>query len=119
MDIIVLFTILCLYAASTDSLPQETHPCPSFFLKYKRRNAEPTRILNLIAFFAIFVLSLVGAIGLTARAASGKGLCEDFASKHPGNCVEAAVAMTFTWASVVIGASSASLDLDLICLTIH
>ncbi|KAF9647440.1 hypothetical protein BDM02DRAFT_3187962 [Thelephora ganbajun] len=87
MDIIVLFTILCFSA-----------------FKYKRRNAEPSRIPNLIAFSILSVFSFVGAIGLAVRSASskGNGLCEDFASKHPGNCTEAAVAMTLTWVSVVI-----------------
>jgi len=84
MDIIVLFTILCFSA-----------------LKYKRRNAESSRLPNLVVFSIIFVLSLVGAVGLAVRAASGggKGLCEDFAL---GNCTVAVVAMTLTWVSVII-----------------
>ncbi|KAF9778227.1 hypothetical protein BJ322DRAFT_505171 [Thelephora terrestris] len=86
MDTSVLFTIFCL----------------SVF-KYIRRNEAPNRILNLLAFSILSVLSLVGAIGLTARGASrnGKGLCEDFADPHPERCTNAAVAMTFTWIAVL------------------
>jgi len=87
MDIIVLFTILCFSV-----------------LRYKRRDAVSSRTSYLIVFSVIFVLSLVGAIGLAARAASrkGKGLCEDLSPKHPGNCTEAAFALAFAWLSVVI-----------------
>lgn len=87
MDIVVLFTILCFSV-----------------LRYKRPDAVSSRVSNLIVFFLVFVLSLVGAIGLAARAAPGrgKGLCEDLSSKHPGNCTEAAFALTFAWLSVVI-----------------
>jgi len=87
VDIIVLFTILCFFG-----------------LKYKRRNEEPSRIPNLIVFSIIFLLSLIGAIGLSVRAASGggKGLCQDLSPNNPGNCTVAAVAMTLTWVSVII-----------------
>lgn len=88
-------------------------------LKFKYNNGEP-RIPNLIAFSAFFVFSLVGAIGLAARAASrdGKGLCEDLASRGSESCTEAAIAITLTWISVMIGTSSARLTPDLVSLTI-
>lgn len=81
---------------------------PSSVLECTRRNTGPSRILNLFAFSVLFVLSLVGAVGLSVRGASqqGKGLCEDFASEHPENCTKATIAVTITWISVVIGMSS-------------
>jgi len=87
MDIIVLFTILCFSV-----------------LRYRHRDTVSSRLPNLIVFSIVFVLSLVGAIGLAARATSrkGKGLCEDLSSKHLGNCTEAAFALAFAWLSVVI-----------------
>jgi len=96
-------------------------PCPSSVLKYKRRNEGPSRILNLMVFFILFVPSLVGAIGLAVRGASqkGKGLCEEFISKHPESCSEAAVAITLAWVSVVIGAHSSSLASYVVDLTVH
>lgn len=96
----------------------KSYLCPSSVLKYKRRNAESSRIPNLVVFSIIVVLSLVGAIGLVVRAASrgGRGLCEDFA---PGNCTVAVVAMTLTWVSVVIGTPSTFLALYLVGLTIR
>jgi len=98
-----------------------SYPCPSSVLKYKRRNEGPSRILNLIAFSILFVPSLVGAIGLAVRGASrkGKGLCEEFISKHPENCTEAAVAITLAWVSVVIGAPYTSLASYVVDLTVH
>lgn len=69
----------------------------------------------------LFVLSLIGAIGLTARGASknGKGLCGDLADTRPESCAEAAVAITFTWITVMFGAPSASLVLYSVGLTIR
>lgn len=86
MDIIAIFTIVCLS-----------------ILKYIQRNSTPSRTPNVIAFSMLSIVSLVGAIGLTARGASrsGKGLCEDLSSAHPGKCTEAAVAMTLAWLTVL------------------
>jgi len=85
MDIAVLFIIFCFSV-----------------LEYTRRNVAPIRLPNLIAFSMVFVLSFIGAIGLTARGASrnGNGLCGDFADAHPKRCTKAAVAMVFTWVAV-------------------
>jgi hypothetical protein len=106
--------------SSTHVLPNP-YLYPSCLLMYKRRNEEPSRIPNLIAFSILFVLSLVGAIGLTARAASrnGKGLCEDFSSAHPPMCKKAAASMSLTWIAVMFGAPSASWAFCLVGLTIH
>ena len=92
----------------------------SSVLRYKRFDAVSSRLANLTVFSVIFALSLVGAIGLSARAAfgNGKGLCEDLSSKQPGNCTQAAFALAFAWLSVVIGAPPASLVLHPVGLTI-
>lgn len=94
---------------------------PSSILKYKRRSAESSRVLNLIAFSVLLVLSLAGAIGLSVRAASrnGKGLCQDPDSENPSKCREAAAALAVTWISVMIGAPSAALVPHLVDLTTH
>lgn len=86
MGIIILFTIFCLSV-----------------IKFIRRGEAPSRVPNLVGFSILFLLSLVGAIGLTVRGASrnGKGLCEDFADVHPQKCTQAAVAMMFTWIAVL------------------
>ena len=121
MDIIVLFTILCLYVTLPRARRPKTYRCLSSVLRYKRRDAVSSRTSYLIVFSVIFALSLVGAIGLAARAASrkGKGLCEDLSPKHPGNCTEAAFALAFAWLSVVIGVFSALLTLYPVGLTIQ
>jgi len=89
------------------------YTCPSCVLKYKRRDAEPSRVPNLVAFFILLVLSLSGAIALSIRAASrnGKGLCKNPTSEHPGKCKEASIALALTWLSVMIGAPTATLSL--------
>jgi hypothetical protein len=47
----------------------------------------------------------MGAMGLSFRAISGNGICEEFLSVHPENCVEAELAIVMSWASFSIGES--------------
>lgn len=122
MDTIALFAILCLYVTLYTPITPPTHiPSPSAALKYIRRNAAPSRVPNLIAFSILYVLSLTGAIGLTARGASenGKGLCTDFGEARPKECAQGAVAATFSWIAVVLGTPPTSLALCLVRLTIR
>ena len=108
----------CSPSSVCTSLPR-AH-CPNTYLylssvlRYKCRDVVSTRTSYLIVFSLIFALSLVGGIGLAARAASGngKGLCEGLSPKHPENCTEAACALAFAWLSVVIGVFSALLSLS-------
>ena len=77
--------------------------CYSMWFKYMYKDAEPSRIPNVICFSIILSLSLTGAMGLTIRAASGDGFCEEFLSAHPEKCREAGLAIAMSWTSVIFG----------------
>lgn len=72
-------------------------------LKKKHEDEETSRIINVVGFSAIFLLSLTGAGGLTIRATSGSNFCEEFSSGGSGRCGEARLAVAMSWTSVVIG----------------
>ena len=75
----------------------------SAFYKHTHEDAEPSRAPTLTCFSIIFSLSLTGAVGLTIRATSGDGFCEEFLSADPGKCVEARLVLGMSWTSVIIG----------------
>ena len=75
----------------------------SMLFKYKHMDAEPSRVPNVTCFSIIFLLSLIGATGLTIRATSGGGFCEEFLSAHPERCMGARLAIALSWISVIIG----------------
>jgi len=77
--------------------------------KYKHRDAEPSRVSNVTGFSIIFSLSLIGATGLTIRATSGGGFCEEFLPARPERCKGAQLAIALSWISVLIG--------EIICLS--
>jgi hypothetical protein len=67
------------------------------------RGVEPSRVPYITCFSVISFLSLVGATGLSIRATSGGGFCEEFLSDHPEKCREAGLAIVMSWTSFIIG----------------
>lgn len=103
-----------------------THNIPTLttfyrvLLNNRHVDAETSRAPSVTCFSIVFLLSLMGAAGLTIRATSGNGFCEEFLSAHPEKCREAVVAVAMSWTSVVIGELHVALTIhDLTLLSNH